>query len=396
MVVNIALVGCAGIAKSHAEGYKLLETVEVVATCDLVEKHAIDRANEIESFQETSPVVYTDFDELLAERDDIEAIDICTGHASHHVLAEQALDAGKHVLVEKPLGITVKAAKRVIDAAERNDRILGVAENARQSASDRAQAWAIEDNYLGTPRMLFRVQAEERLATWGWREDKLAAGGGWVFDGGVHDISQWRAMLGNIETVFAVTEQFENHRYEHFGGAPPYGFRHEFEWPPGPERRGPVEATVEDTSFATLQFENGTLGQWLYTCAAPAKTFGENVLYGSQGAIDFDEKALITTEERLDFSSLTDRYLDSLDSGQRNKLFPASIDHAKGNVLGEFVNAIREDREPELDGEEGLRDMAVPMAIYESSVLGMPVTIDEVLAGEIDTYQSDINDALDI
>jgi predicted dehydrogenase len=168
-------------------------------------------------------------------------------------------------LVEKPFGITVQACRRIIDAAERNGRTVGVAESAQWDVTSRALAWAAGERYVGDPRMLFWITAEERLTEWGWRDKRLRAGGGWVFDNGVHYVDRWRCQLGEIEEVSAVTEQFEPHRYEEFGSQPAYAFGHEFEYPPGPEREGEVEATIEDTSFATLRFEDGTLGQRLYT-----------------------------------------------------------------------------------------------------------------------------------
>jgi len=370
--VHVALIGCGGISRSHVVGYKNLDNVNVIATCDLVKERAIKRAEEIGIFQRTIPKVYTDFREMLESEPDIEAVDICTSHASHHEIAIASFDAGKHVLVEKPLGITVRACMRMIEAARKCGRILAVSEPARGGAAARAIHWAIKEGFIGNPRMLIWVDVEERLAQWGWRDFKLKAGGGWIFDGGVHYVNQWRYYLGEVEKVYGVMAKFEPVRYENFESQPPYAFFKKFEWPPGPKKIGPVRADVEDTIAATIKFENDVLVQWIYSCAAPGKLLRERVLYGSEGYIDMDNGILVSKKEKIRIRELVERYLSSLTNDENNN------------------------RKPELDGLQGLKDVAVPMAVYESAWLGEPVKIKDIENCKIENYQKEINKALNI
>ncbi|MEM0220010.1 MAG: Gfo/Idh/MocA family oxidoreductase, partial [Thermoproteota archaeon] len=236
--VRMAIIGAGGIAGSHVSGLRILkeanlDVIDVVAIADIVEENAKRRANEIASFQAFKPKVYTDYKRMLSEEKELEAVDICVDHRSHHIVAVDALNAGKHTIVEKPLGITIKAAKQMIEASRKNGKILATAENYRRSIEDRVIKWAVEKGMIGTPRMLYWLQTNFSLSAWGWRNDKMKAGGGWIFDGGVHFADLFLYILGEIEEVYAITKTLEPIRYD--------------DWP---EMNKKVKSTVEDLSFA--------------------------------------------------------------------------------------------------------------------------------------------------
>jgi len=126
--VRIAIVGCGGMAGAHLNGYAALrgkgvEDFEIVATCDVVEERAQSFAERVERFQNRRPKVYRELDELL-ESEEIDAVDTCPPHYLHHTIAIRCLENGVDVIVEKPLAVTVRAGRRMIEAAERNGRIL--------------------------------------------------------------------------------------------------------------------------------------------------------------------------------------------------------------------------------------------------------------------------------
>ena len=126
---------------AHMGGYRQLWSAglrdyEIVAACDIAEERAEERANQAQEFQGgTKPAVYTELDEMLAKHPDLECIDICALHSAHHTLAVPALEAGKHVIIEKPFGITMRACKLMMEAADRNNKIISVAENYRLGTS---------------------------------------------------------------------------------------------------------------------------------------------------------------------------------------------------------------------------------------------------------------------
>ena len=205
-MVKTALIGCGGIAGAHVEGLAelhelgLTEAPQVVAVCDIDEARARERAAELAAFG-PKPRVYVDLEELLAVEDEVEAVDICALHSEHHALAETAMAAGRHVIVEKPLGITVRAARRIIDTAVATRRILAVAENYRRSPGERAINWAIRCGRIGQPRLWLWQDVGEGLGKWGWRNFRFHAGGGWVLDGGVHFADLFRELEENHENL---------------------------------------------------------------------------------------------------------------------------------------------------------------------------------------------------
>ena len=150
--IRLALVGCGGIARAHRNGYKALmacgcSEFEVVACCDELPERAEQAAAEIASFQGTLPRVFGSVAELI-EAEVADAADICTPHYAHHGCAIELLDAGLHVLVEKPLGITIRASQAIIAAGERNQRIVATAEQIRRCQNSRAAKWALTERKL--------------------------------------------------------------------------------------------------------------------------------------------------------------------------------------------------------------------------------------------------------
>ena len=406
--VNLALIGCGGISDMHVSGYEKLDNINVIALCS---KHAQVKAqrhaDSIGNFQPKKPKVYTDFREMLANEPQIEAVDVCTYHADNHEIAVVCFQAGKHVLMEKPFGITVRACRRMIDAAQECGKILATSEEVRRSGNARAVNWAIKQGYIGHLRMLLWIDTEERLLQWGWRDRKMEAGGGWILDGGVHYVDLYRYHLGEAKTVYGKAMKYEPIRYKNFGSIPLDStdasssthrelFMHEFAWPPGPERGEPVEVDVEDTVTATIEFENNVLVQWVYSCAAPGKTLNERILYGSEGHIDLTRGKLVSKEKSLTLQELEEEYLTTLTEDEKRGLFPAGPNHAKGNAIGDFCEAILNKGKPELDGLQGLKDVAIPMAVYESAWLGEPVKVKDVEECRIENYQREINEALNI
>ena len=163
--IKMGLVGCGGMSGAHMGGYRELwskdvREFDIVAACDIDKGRAENRANEAHEFQGgTKPAVYTELDEMLDKHPDLECVDICALHSAHHTLAVPALDAGKHVIIEKPFGITMRACKLMMEAADKNDKIISVAENYRLSRMERTRSWVIAQGRVGEPRMFFGLRS---------------------------------------------------------------------------------------------------------------------------------------------------------------------------------------------------------------------------------------------
>ncbi len=396
MTVRLALIGCGGIARAHLKGYAAIRAVEpelfeLVAVCDANLAAAQEVATAVTAWQEETPAVFGDVADLLAATD-CDAADICAPHFLHHRLGIACLEAGLHVQIEKPIGITVRATHRLIAAAARAGRQLATAENVRREPGPRTAHWLIhERQLLGTMQSFFvqesrppqRPMADNaELPPWVWRDDRQLGGGGQVLDSGAHFCDTIRYLFGDVEQVYGRVEQ----------------------WRPRPVRRGDavVHDEREDTFVAQLHFANGMSGLWSYGAAWPGHRLNTVVYYGSAGALVdpgdvFHGPRLTATVQLADGTALSladlhQEYLAELGAAGRARLFPHGLTDGFALEVYDFLTAVRDDRPPEVTGEDGLRAKAIANAIYESNAAGQAVRVAEVIDGQIDAYQRPINE----
>ena len=152
--VRFGLVGCGGMGTRHLYGLRELAqtpfgNIELAAVCDLRPQHAEMAAAEAEKLLGHRPAVYTDLEAMRRGEPALAAVDVVTDPSTHHTVVCQALELGLHVIVEKPMAVTVRACQRITDAARRNQRLLSVAENFRRDPS-------AETIRPGLPRHVFR------------------------------------------------------------------------------------------------------------------------------------------------------------------------------------------------------------------------------------------------
>lgn len=371
--IRFGIVGCGGIARAHVKGLRTLwvnniRTFNVVAVCDIERERAERLAEEVGSFQDYRPKVYIDTEEMLT-KEEIQAVDICTPHREHHTVAIKCLSNKKHVTIEKPLALTIRYGRMILESARENNCILQVAENYRRSLSERAINWIIKSGRIGTPQTLFWKDIFCRYWHWGWRDFKSISGGGWTLDGGVHFADLFRYHIGEVEELYAVSKTYNPIRYR--------------------DRENlsdPVVIDVEDTTMAILKFENGVTGTWVLTNIKAGKEASFRAIYGDKGSIVWKE-GLYTREGYTPMEELEREYLDSLSSEEKERLFPHGIMDTIALELKEFFDAILGKGEIETTGEVGLKDEAISMAVYESGWLNIPVKIRDVEECRIENYQ---------
>ena len=193
MAIRIAIIGCGGMSGGHLNAYLTIyesepEKVELVAMCDAVKERAENFAGRVKETTGKTPAVYDDVDKMLAT-ENLDGADICTSHAYHHVVATKCLNVGVNVMVEKPMGITVKATHAIIEAAAANNKIAATAENIRRMPSRRTSWWLMnEKKMLGEMTTFYAQHASYRAPSpesdWHWRLDLSLGGGGMVMDSG--------------------------------------------------------------------------------------------------------------------------------------------------------------------------------------------------------------------
>ena len=172
--------------------------VALSALCDIRRENAELAATEAEQLLGVRPPVFTDLEEMTRAVPDLLAVDVVVDPSVHHEVVCQALELGLHVMVEKPMAITVKACQKMLEAAERNRRILSVAENFRRDASARLVHYLIQNGAIGTPYMgLFHsLSPGNTIIITPWRH--LKERGGPLLDVGVHFTHMIRYQLGDI------------------------------------------------------------------------------------------------------------------------------------------------------------------------------------------------------
>ena len=202
----------------------------------------------------------------MLRRDDIDAVTICTPSGLHADGAVAALDAGKHVVVEKPIDITLAAADRIIDAEKRSGKTVAVISQHRFDRSTEKVQQAVRDGHLGTITSAIASHAWWRGQSYydsgDWRGTWALDGGGAVMNQTVHTINLMITTLGTPVEVFAYTGRLAHERIE-----------------------------VEDTAVAVVKFASGALGMIHGTTAAYPGLDASLRIFGSKGS------AVITDDE---------------------------------------------------------------------------------------------------
>lgn len=245
--VRIGIVGCGGIAnQKHLPSLKACaEKNEIVAFCDILEERAVKAKGE---YGTADAKVYTDYHDLMND-EAVDAVHVCTPNVSHCPITVAALDAGKHVLCEKPMAHTVSDAKQMLEAWERSGKKFTIGYQNRLREDTQTLHASCESGELGEIYFA-KAHALRRRAvpTWGVFPDKSKQGGGPLIDIGTHalDITLW--MMNNYKPVSVSGQVF-------------YKLGRQADGPLG-NVFGPWDPEtfeVEDSAFGLIKMENGAV-----------------------------------------------------------------------------------------------------------------------------------------
>lgn len=417
--IRLAIIGCGGMGHRHLNGLAELRRIgwegfELVGACDPVRKNAESLANQAARDFGTHPVVVSNLDELAAL--EIEAASVTTTPQYHHAVVAETLNRGWHTMVEKPMGVTVRACNTIWRAAENNNAILSVAENYRRDPINRLAKALLDAGVIGKPRFLLHhsVGGRDQMIITEWRHQKNQ--GGILLDVGVHFTDMMEYLLGEIETVYAKTRLHERVRKNPAakGSTPENNPSRVYEqW----QKQMPAEfeASAEDAAYATLTFKNGVVGQYVEDHAGYGQGIWTRRIHGSRGSmalppdrsggiihLNIEGKDVISGEQVLNL--VPDFHLDTITAdlfgGERlwHYQFPFAETDRKNIAIeyGNFAASILGTADVEVDAEQGARSVGVSYAMLESNEIGRPVTVDEVMSEKVETYQQEINDSLGI
>ena len=406
----LALIGCGGMGRRHLRGLACLaassfSNVDLVTVCDVNRDNASLAAIEAADLLGRRPRIYADVEAMVRELGaDLQAASVTTDAASHHTVALACLDLGLHLLCEKPLALTVRGCRLIMDAAKRTGKIVSVAENYRRDPINRLARALIDDGAIGTPRLMIEtnIGGKNAIAITPWRHMKHA--GTIVVDAGIHYADILCYYLGEVRAIYGEVRLHEKIRYN-TGSAGPGGFyaRWSADFP------AQIEATGEDALYALLSFGNGAVGHWIDDHAGHGQPARARQVFGSEGSLECPgdrngrpialhlDDGLVISQGILDHAPQyrLDPLAAELFGGERVWSYQLEFNDIDARLLAleyhELGACVAAGAQPEVTAEEGLADLALTYAPFESHRLGRAVSLAEVANGDVDAYQREID-----
>ena len=344
--LNFALVGCGVIASCHARCISELENARLVAVCDIIEARAHKLA---ESYP---AAVYTDYFTLL-RRDDIDIVDVLTPSGLHAEVGIAAALAGKHVIVEKPMDVSLDQADALIEACcQAKVKLCCISQHRFDPAiQELVQAVAAGKlgalNFCGAYTQWYRAQSYYDSGD--WRGTQALDGGGALMNQSIHYVDLLQHVMGPVEEVYARTAALAHARIE-----------------------------VEDIAVATLKFRSGALGVIEGMTLAYPGFCARLEVFGTDGGV------IIENDQIKEWQLRSGEKYDRPTEEAHLIVGTTSADiwhHAHRRQIADMTEAIWEDREPLCNGSEGRKPLEIVLAIYQSARTGNPVKLPLSSAG---------------
>ncbi len=354
MAFGFGVVGCGMIANFHAKAIADIRGAKLVACYDAFPK-AVDRFSSANSCQG-----YHDLADMLANPA-LDVVTICTPSGAHMEPAVAAAQAGKHVIVEKPLEITLKRCDRIIAACKKAGVVLSAIFPSRFHESSLLIKGAIEQGRFGRLTMgdayvkWFRTQ--EYYDSGAWRGTWALDGGGALMNQAIHSVDLLTWFLGPVTEISAQTATLAHKRIE-----------------------------VEDVAVANLKFASGALGVLEATTAAYPGALKRIEVHGSEGSAAMVEEDIDVWEfakkSRKDAAIL--KKMDGQTETGGGAADPAAIGHHGHTAqFKDVLAAIKNNRSPLIDGAEGRRSVEIILGVYKAAETGrriaLPLKSDPVL-----------------
>ena len=346
MAFGFGIIGCGMISHFHAKAIQDIRGASLAACIS----SRFESAEKLAA--EYGATAYRELDAMLADPA-VDIVTICTPSGAHMEPAIAAAKAGKHVIVEKPLEITLRRCDKIIRACEENKVVLSTVFPSRFHAASQTLKKAIEAGKFGTLTLgdayvkWFRTQ--EYYDQGQWRGTWALDGGGALMNQAIHSVDLLTWLMGPIAELTAQTATLAHQRIE-----------------------------VEDVATASLRFENGALGVIEATTAAYPGSLKRIEINGSHGSAVMEEEDIkvwqfkkMTVRDKkiaLDFSDKTKTGGGAAD--------PAAIGYAAhAQQFRDVIKAIRNGGTPTIDGHEGRRSVEIILAIYQAAETGKKVAL---------------------
>ena len=353
--IRIGVIGTGSIAREHLKAYKKNPHVEIYALCDL---NADLVAQCAEEFGVPAERTFTNCEEML-KLPEIDAVSICTWNAAHAPCAIAALNAGKHVLCEKPMAMNAEEAKAMKEAAERNGKLLMIGFVRRFGNDCDILMDLISNDQFGEIYYAKATYLRRNGNPGGWFGDKARSGGGPLIDLGVHVIDLSRYLLGRPKpvSVYGATFRKLGNRPDIKGGKAYLSAR----------ANDTTVCDVEDLATALIRFDNGAVVSVEASFSLNLKKdVGSIELFGTKAGAKIDPELEMYSEMNGYMTNVT---LTNPTALSFDGLFAREIDH--------YVDCVRLGLPCRSPAEDGITLMKILDAIYESAATGHEVIIKE-------------------
>lgn len=344
--LRFAIIGCGRISYKHVEALlRNRESAALVAVCDVVKANAETRKNEYEKANVENQVkVYEDYKKML-EEEQIDIVTIATESGYHPEIAIYCMEKGKHVICEKPMALSIEDADKMIETSRKYNVKLAVCHQNRFNLPVEQLRGAIEENRFGklingTARILWnRNMSYYTQAPWR---------GTWELDGGtlmnqcIHNIDLLQWMLGGeIDTVYSQCDTYLR------------------------------DIEGEDFGAIIIRFRNGAIGIVEGSACVYPKNLEETLsIFGESGTVCIGGLAVNKIE--------TWRFADGRDNEEEiikaQDVDPDTVyGYGHSPLFADVINAVNNNTEPLINGEEGKKAMSIILAAYKSRLTGLPV-----------------------
>ncbi len=347
--MKIGIVGCGLIGKRRANVVHQSKDDELIIVADIDGLRARSLAAEMDC------LATTNWQEVVT-RDDIEAVIVSTTNKFLMPVTVAAMEHGKHVLCEKPLGRNCNEAHQMVEAARRANLLLKTGFNHRHHPAILRAHELCSQGSIGPIMFIRAVYGHGGRPGYDkeWRADPDLAGGGELLDQGVHIIDLCRWFMGDFG--------------EAFGSIATYFWDLGYFKTQGGSRETALSYQLEDNAFVVLRTDDGRVAQW-HTSWTQWKNRFSFEIFGKNGYLCVDGLGGNYGLERLTWSK---RHAESGPPDEEHFEFPGP-DCSWHAEWTEFATAIHEARQPVANGVDGLQAMRLIDAIYESSRSGYVV-----------------------
>ncbi len=346
MSTGFAIIGTGMIARFHAQAIQAIPNARLIGCYN----HNPERAQAFAT--DFNCLAYSELDELL-QNPEIQVVTICTPSGAHLEPALKAAQAGKHLLVEKPLEITLDRCDAIIEACEKAGTLLGAILPSRFSPANLALKKAIEQGRFG------RLTLGDTYVKW-WRTQEYYDGGGWrgtwALDGGgaymnqaIHNVDLLYWFMGDVAEVCGLTSTLAHERIE-----------------------------VEDVGTAIVKFKNGALGTLEASTAVYPGLLKKTEIHGSEGSAIIEQDSILLWSFKNPQPE-DEQLLATLGAG--NTVTGGAADPKAISFIGhqrqfeDFIKAIETGSAPLIDGHEGRKSVELILAIYKSCREGKRISL---------------------